>query len=90
MPVPGWSGETRTSPEAPAGPDLQRAVILSGLTEAQLHEVMAVHRRLALGPSLWATVTPVSERWTMRALLTELSRERDALRQALQNRPPDV
>jgi len=61
---------------------LRRALVLSGLTEGELHAVMDVYRKSQLPRSLWAAVTPVSEKWTIGELLNELHQEREALRQA--------
>jgi hypothetical protein len=54
---------------------LHRAVIMSGLQEAELHLLMAVYRRLDLPRPLWATLTPTSETWTLGRLLDELAAE---------------
>jgi hypothetical protein len=59
---------------------LRRAVIVSGIAEAELHLLMAVYRRLDLPRPLWATLTPTSEGWTLARLLGELAAEDDAVR----------
>ncbi len=59
---------------------LRRAVIMSGIAEAELHLLMAVYRRLGLARPLWATLTPTSEGWTLARLLDELAAEDGALR----------
>lgn len=58
---------------------LPRAVIVSGITENQLHALMAICRQTGMQQALWATLTPTSERWTLGQLLKELAAERDAL-----------
>ena len=58
---------------------LPRAVIVAGITEAQLIGLMTVCRKSGMQPTLWAVLTPVSEKWTVAQLLTELAREREAL-----------
>jgi dihydroorotase-like cyclic amidohydrolase len=58
---------------------LPRAVIVSGLTEAQLISLMNVCKKSGMQPALWACLTPVSETWPLQQLLTELARERQAL-----------
>jgi hypothetical protein len=58
---------------------LPRAVIVAGITEAQLIGLMSVCRKSGMQPALWAVLTPVSERWTVEQLLAELAREREAL-----------
>jgi len=58
---------------------LPRAVIVSGLTEAQLVSLMNVCRKSGMQPALWACLTPVSETWALQQVLTELAREREAM-----------
>jgi hypothetical protein len=58
---------------------LPRAVIVAGITEAQLIGLMSVCRKSGMQPALWAVLTPVSEQWTVAQLLAELAREREAL-----------
>lgn len=64
-----------------SGKDSQipRAVILSGITEAELHLIMKAYRGLELPKPLWAVLTPVSESWTLDELLEELTAESKAL-----------
>lgn len=57
---------------------LERAVILSGLTERELHAVMAGYRGMELPSPLWATLTENSIAWPLSALLRELAAEREA------------
>jgi len=56
------------------------AVIMAGITEKELHQLIASYREAGLPNPLWATLTPTSESWSLRQLLTELSREREALK----------
>jgi len=56
--------------------DLDRAVIMSGLTEKELHRTMSAYKKLKLPKPLWATLTPTSENWTVEALILELTNER--------------
>jgi hypothetical protein len=58
---------------------LPRAVIVAGITEAQLIGLMTVCRKSGTQNALWAVLTPVSEKWTVQQLLAELAREREAL-----------
>ena len=58
---------------------LPRAVIVAGITEAQLIGLMTASRKSGMQPALWAVLTPVSESWTVGQLLTELAREREAM-----------
>jgi len=64
-----------------AGQDstLSRAIIVSGITENQLHSLMAVCRKNGMKPALWAALTPTSEAWPLSHLLGELQVERKAL-----------
>jgi len=58
--------------------ELERAVILSGLTEKELHGIMAGYRSLDLPGPLWATLTESSVDWPLSELLKELAAEREA------------
>lgn len=59
--------------------DLPRAVIMSGLSQKELHSLMAAYREAGLVRQLWATLTPTSETWTLKALLIELLAEAEAM-----------
>lgn len=56
-----------------------RAIIVAGVTESQLISLMTICRKSGMQQTMWAVLTPVSEKWTVRQLLTELAREREAL-----------
>jgi hypothetical protein len=58
---------------------LARAVIVSGLTEAQLISLMNVSKKSGMQQALWACLTPISETWPLQQVLTELTREREAM-----------
>lgn len=58
---------------------LPRAVIVGGITQAQLIGLMNVCKKSGMRASLWACLTPVSETWSLSQLLAELARERDAM-----------
>ena len=58
---------------------LARAIIVSGITENELHTLMAVCRKSGMKPALWAALTPTSEAWPLTLLLEELHNEREAL-----------
>jgi hypothetical protein len=64
--------------------ELPRAVIMSGLTQNELHLLMSGSRKSGMKPPLWATLTPTSETWTVINLLQELATEH----QAMQKRKP--
>ena len=59
---------------------LKRAVIMSGLTQEELHRLIASHRESGLTRPLWASLTPVSESWALKDLLEELAREDAAMK----------
>jgi hypothetical protein len=54
-------------------------LIVAGITEAQLISLMTVCKKSGMQQTLWAVLTPVSEKWTVEQLLAELAREREAL-----------
>lgn len=60
--------------------DLPRAVIMSGLSQNELHGLMGAYRGEGFVKQLWATLTPVSENWTLKSLLIELLNEAEAMR----------
>ncbi len=62
--------------------ELPRALVMSGLTERQLHAMMDGYRQGGLPRPLWASVTPTSSDWTIKYLLVELLKERESMRQA--------
>ena len=58
--------------------EMDRAVIMSGLTQKELYKLMAVYRLSELPSQLWASVTPVSEMWSVAQLLSESAAETEA------------
>lgn len=54
---------------------LERSIILSGVTEKELHVAMSDYKKTKLPKPLWATLTPISENWTVEALVKELTNE---------------
>jgi hypothetical protein len=72
MALPSDSGRGQSSA-------LPRAIIVSGLTENELHRLMTVCRKTGMKQSLWAALTPTSETWPLKDLLAELSAERKAM-----------
>ena len=65
---------------------LKKAVILSGFTEKELHDLLAAFRSSPLPRPFFATLTPTSENWSHQKLLNELSKEADMM--ARRRRPP--
>ncbi|QTA79897.1 DUF3783 [Desulfonema limicola] len=59
--------------------NLSRAVIVAGISQKQLHQLMEICRKTGMKKSLWAVVTPVSEKWSISNLLKELEEERRVL-----------
>jgi hypothetical protein len=70
--LPDGAGEGQNS-------TLPRAIIVSGITENQLHTLMVVCRKTGMQQNLWAALTPTSETWALQDLLKELQTERKAL-----------
>ena len=64
------------------------AIIMAGITEYELHQLITSYRSAGLPNPMWATLTPTSENWTLRQLLKELSAERQALKE--RNNPADA
>jgi len=58
---------------------LPRAVIMSGITQNELHLLMSGCRKAGMKQALWATVTPISETWPLQNLLQELAAEHKAM-----------
>ena len=59
--------------------ELPRAIIMSGLTQNELHLLMSGSREAGMKPPLWATLTPTSEYWSIQDLLKELAAEHAAM-----------
>jgi len=72
------SSENRSGMGMSSG--MPRAIIMSGFTQEELHLLMNAYRKAGLPAQLWATLTPVSENWTLETLLKELSKEDEALK----------
>jgi hypothetical protein len=62
------------------GSALSRGMILSGFTMKELHMLMAAYKEARLPRQLWATLTPVSEKWCLTDLMDELIKESEALK----------
>ena len=58
--------------------EMNRAVIMSGLAQKELYKLIAVYRLSELPSQFWASVTPVSEMWSVARLLSELAAETEA------------
>jgi hypothetical protein len=64
---------------------MPRAVVMSGLTQNELHGLLGAYREAGYVRQIWATVTPFSEKWTLEQLLNELLAED----RAMQNKGKD-
>lgn len=60
---------------------LPRAIIMSGITQKELHVLMSGCRQSGMKQLLWATLTPTSETWPIEDLLKELAAEHQAMQQ---------
>lgn len=58
---------------------MPRAVVMSGLTQNELHGLLGAYREAGLVRQIWATMTPVSEAWPLEQLLNELQAEDRAM-----------
>jgi len=59
---------------------LKRAIVLSGLTEKEVHSLIGGYRQAGGADQLWAVLTPISETWPLGKLLDELEAEHQAMR----------
>jgi hypothetical protein len=59
--------------------NLPRAIIMAGITQNEMHQLMSGCRQAEMKPPLWATLPPTSETWVLEALLKELAAERAAI-----------
>ncbi len=60
---------------------LPRAIVVAGISENDLHNLMNTCRASGMKQALWAVLTPASEKWPLRQLLAELEAERTALQE---------
>lgn len=58
---------------------LDRAIVVAGIAEKELHQLMSGCRQAGMQNALWAALTPTSEKWTMTELIAELKAERKAM-----------
>jgi hypothetical protein len=59
--------------------NLPRAIIVAGISQNELINLMTVCKQAGMKGALWATLTPTSESWSIQQLLAELAAEREAL-----------
>ena len=67
-----------------ASSELPRAIIMSGISQNELHTLMAGCRKSGMQQPLWATLTPTSEAWPIQNLLKELAAEHRAMQKTKQ------
>jgi hypothetical protein len=53
---------------------------MSGFTQKELYRLMAIYRLAEFPAPLWASLTPISETWTISHLLNELAAESEAMK----------
>ncbi len=58
---------------------LPRAIIVAGISQTELINLMTICKQAGMKGALWATLTPASESWSVQQLLAELAAEREAL-----------
>ncbi|NLD37816.1 MAG: DUF3783 domain-containing protein [Desulfatiglans sp.] len=59
--------------------DLPRSIIMSGLSQDELHGLMDAYRGAGFVSQIWATLTPANESWSLKTLLVELLTEARAM-----------
>jgi hypothetical protein len=78
--------ESRDPVPTPKASVHPRSIIAGGLQQKEFHLLMNLSREVGMPATLWAVLTPVSETWTLDALLKELSAERAAMAARKQQR----
>ena len=73
----------QTGRDLPSG--MERTIILSGITEKELHKTLSSYRETNLSRPFWATLTPISQNWPLADLIAELKKERTAMEKKNKN-----
>jgi hypothetical protein len=68
--------------------ELPRAIIMAGITQNEMHRLMTGCRQAKMKQTLWATLTPTSETWTIQSLLNELAAEHALMQKKNQRGKP--
>ena len=68
--------------------ELPRAIIMAGITQNEMHRLMTGCRQAKMKQTLWATLTPTSETWTIQSLLNELAAEHAVMQKKNQRGKP--
>ena len=58
---------------------LSRAIVVAGISQNELISLMTACKKAGMMNALWATLTPVSESWSIQQLIAELAAERKAM-----------
>ena len=58
---------------------LPRAIVVAGISQNELINLMTVCKKTGMMNALWATLTPTSENWAIQQLLAELAAERKVM-----------
>lgn len=77
-------GGHKTGFERPS--PMSRAVIMSGIKESELQDLMGSYKKAELPGQLWAALTPYSEKWSLQQLLNELEAESRAMKSKRQKK----
>lgn len=72
MSLPDGSGEG-------SGSNFPRTIVVAGISEKELHQLMSGCRKAGMKQALWAVLTEFSEQWSISDLIKELQAERKAL-----------
>ena len=67
---------------------LPRAIIMAGITQSEMHRLMTGCRQSKMKQTLWATLTPTSETWTIQSLMNELATEHAVMKKKNQRGKP--
>jgi hypothetical protein len=65
--------------------EMKRAIVMSGFTQKELYRLMAIYHLSESPPPLWASLTPISETWSISRLLDELAAESEAMKKRKQD-----
>ena len=66
--------------------EMRRAIIMSGFSQKELYKLMALYGLAELPQQLWASLTPISEKWSVAQLLNELAAESEAIKKQGMNK----
>ena len=58
---------------------LPRTIVVAGISQNELINLMTVCKKAGMMNALWATLTPTSENWALQQLIAELAAEQKAM-----------